>query len=107
MILFNFLLAYALTNLIEFVPFHLMVKKPFKEKAMKLVLINTMTLPLLWFLLPFFFEHYLLAFVIFEALVVVAETALLKVLLRLPFKQAFKVALVMNVLSAGTGFILF
>ena len=106
-LLFSFLAAYLLTNLLEIAPFSLLLKKTFKSKISALLLINLITLPLLWLVLPFFYQHYLVAFLIAEALVVVAEAALIRLLLKQTALVSFKCSLLMNVLSAVVGLILF
>jgi len=102
-----FFLAFFLTNLIEFFPFHFLIKKPVKEKIFFLVLINSITLPLFWFLFPFFFDYYLLAFFVFESSIVVIEAFLIQFLFKQSLKDSFIVSFSMNFLSAGIGFFFF
>jgi len=102
-----FLAAYLLTNLLEIVPFSLLIKKPFIQKLLALFLINLITLPLLWITLPFFYQQYLVAFIIAEALVVLGETVLIKLLLDQTTFTSLKIAVIINVISAAVGFILF
>lgn len=101
-----FFLAFFLTNLIEFFPFYFLIKKPFKEKVFFLVLVNSITLPTLWLLLPFFFDYYLSAFLFFELSIVVIEAFLIMFLLKQNLKNSFIVSFSMNFLSAGIGFLL-
>lgn len=100
----SFLAAYLLTNLIEFFPFNYFIKEPLKEKIWKLVLINSITLPIVWIVLPFFYSQYLIAFIVAEVLVVIAETFLIKILIGMKIRDSFKIAAVMNILSAVIGF---
>ena len=104
---FSFVTAYLLTNLLEIVPFSLLIKKPFDQKLLALLLINSITLPLLWITLPFFYQQYIVAFIIAEALVVFGETVLIKLLLDQTTFTSFKVAVIINVISAAVGFIFF
>ena len=104
---FFFLAAYLLTTLLEIVPFSLLIKKAFAQKLLALLLINSITLPLLWLALPFFYQHYFAAFVVAELLVVLAETALIRILLDQTIFTSLKVAVIINVLSAAIGFIFF
>jgi len=102
--LLNFFTAFFLTNFLEFFPFYFLIKKPFKEKIFFLVLINSITLPLLWILLPLFFDYYLIAFIILEFVVFLAEAFLIKFLLKLSLKNSLAVSALMNLLSAAIGF---
>ncbi len=100
-----FFLAFVFTNFLEFFPLNFLVKKPFWEKLAVLFLINAVTLPILWLVLPFFFSHYLQAFVVAEFLVLVAEVFLVRLLLHQSRNVALKVSVAMNLLSALVGFI--
>jgi len=104
---FFFLAAYLLTSLLEIVPFSLLIKKPFDQKLLALLLINSITLPLLWIILPFFYQQYIVAFIIAEAFVVLGETVLIKLLLDQTSFTSLKVAVIINVISAAVGFIFF
>ncbi len=104
---FFFITAFLVTKLIELVPFALFIKRQFKHKLSVLLLINMLTLPLLWLILPFFYLHYLAAFLVAEALVIVAEAALIKLLLNQTALTSLKTSVLMNVLSAAIGLILF
>lgn len=101
--LIDFFIAYLLTNIIEFIPFNLLIKKKLSFKLPRLILINSVTLPLLWLFLPFFYQTYFLSLFIGEVLVVLAETILIKFLLKQEWLDAFKVSLLMNFLSASAG----
>ncbi|MFH1390769.1 MAG: hypothetical protein ABIH20_00475 [Candidatus Diapherotrites archaeon] len=103
----SFLLAYVLTNLIEFIPLHLILKKNFNEEIIGLLKINTITLPVVWIVLSFFFnEDFFAAFVIVELLVVLTETIFIKRIFRKQFKESLLIASAMNILSAAIGFFL-
>ncbi|MFH1697412.1 MAG: hypothetical protein ABH854_05925 [Candidatus Diapherotrites archaeon] len=101
---FQFLLAFILTNALEFIPLHFLVNAEPKKKVLLLLLINTITLPMLWALLPLFYSHYLSAFIVLEVLVFVAESFLLMKLFRIPPALAVKASFAMNLLSAAAGF---
>jgi len=103
----NFILAFSLTNLIEFFPFHFLIKKPVKEKILFLVLINFITLPIFWILFPFFFDYYLIAFLVFELVIVIIEAFLIMFLLNQSLKNSFLVSFLMNFFSALIGFFFF
>ncbi len=102
----SFLLAYFLTNFIEFFPLHLLIKKPFKEKLIALFLTNLITLPVVWIVLPFFYSNYWIALVSIEFLVVIAETFLLKRFLTIEADKAFIASFAMNFLSTIVGLLL-
>jgi hypothetical protein len=102
----SFLIAFALTNAIEFFPVYFFVKHSLKQKLKKLVLINSITLPIVWLVFPFFFSNYFLGFFVIEFGVVVAETFLAKKLFSLPLKNAFLLSFLMNFFSAIFGFLL-
>ena len=104
-IVFQFLAAYLLTNFLEIVPFSLLIKKPFTHKLLALLFINSITLPLLWLALPFFYQHYFAAFIVAEFLVVLAETVLIRWFLNQPILASLKVAVIINAFSAAVGFI--
>ncbi|MBU0661867.1 hypothetical protein KKH30_03435 [Candidatus Micrarchaeota archaeon] len=99
-----FLSAFLLTNALEFMPLHLLVKAELKRKIVLLLIINAITLPVLWALLPLFYSHYLPAFIALEVLVFVAESFLLMKLFRIPPALAVKASFAMNLLSAAAGF---
>jgi len=102
-----FLIAFALTNLIEFIPFNFFVKLKIKPKIIALILINSITLPVVWLILPFFATVHLIALPLIECAVVIAETFLIKIMLKQKLSLAFKTAFIMNLLSTIAGLILF
>ncbi|MBT4192028.1 MAG: hypothetical protein HOE11_01855 [Candidatus Diapherotrites archaeon] len=102
-----FLLAFALTNLIEFVPFNFFVSGKAKNNLLFILVINSITLPLIWVFLPFFFENYLFFFVLFEIMIFLIETILIKIITTKELLFSAKTALVMNLLSAFIGYFLF
>ncbi|MFH1586951.1 MAG: hypothetical protein ABID38_03790 [Candidatus Diapherotrites archaeon] len=105
----DFLQAFILTNIIEIIPFYLILRKEFpaKELVKTLLAINAITLPLVWLILPFGFEFFLIAFLIVEIAVVVAETTLAKFFLKnISWKMAFTAAFAMNFLSAAIGLLI-
>ncbi len=102
-----FLLAFAVTNALEFPFYHYFIRKTLKEKITAVLLINLVTLPLLWIALPLFFENYLAGFMAAEAAVVLAETILIKLALRQTTKNSFKIAGLANLVSAVFGLFFF
>jgi hypothetical protein len=78
----NFFVAFVLTNIIEFIPFYFFIKEKLEKKVFYLFLINSITLPIIWFFLPFFFENYIVVFVLFELLIFFIESILIKFFLK-------------------------
>ncbi|MBU0636542.1 hypothetical protein KKE06_05955 [Candidatus Micrarchaeota archaeon] len=104
---FSFCIAFILTNLIEFFPFHFLIQKPLKQKIVALFVINLITLSGLWLVLPFFYQYYLFFWVVLEVLVIIVETFLIKAFLQQPIQIALRTAVLMNVLSAVIGLLFF
>ncbi len=105
----DFLPAFILTNIVEFVIFFIILRKEFpsKELVKTLLAINAITLPLVWLILPFGFEFFLIAYLIVEIAVVAAETALVKFFLKgIDWKTAFIAAFAMNFVSAAIGLLI-
>ena len=104
-LILSFLIAYLLTNLIEFVSLHLILKNDFKKEIIGLLKINTITLPIVWIVLSFFFnENYLTAFVIVELLVIAVETIFVKQLFKKQLKESLIISASMNIPSTIIGF---
>ncbi|MFH1404052.1 MAG: hypothetical protein ABIH11_07280 [Candidatus Altiarchaeota archaeon] len=95
----SFLHAFILTNLLESIPYSLIIRRPLGLKLSALVLINTLTLPLLWLILPFFYDNYVIALLMMEAVIVLTEAYLTKILLKQPLKTALKASITSNILS--------
>ncbi len=98
-----FFIAFLLTNLIEFFPLVLLIKKPVKEKVFALVLINAITLPIVWIVTQMFYTNYLVVTILLEIFVIIAETGLIKIALNQKLKDSLKAAFIMNFLSASIG----
>ena len=104
-LILSFLIAYLLTNLIEFVPLHLILKNNFKKEIIGLLKINTITLPIVWIVLSFFFNaNYFTAFIIIELLVIAAETIWVKQIFKKQLKESLIISATMNIPSAIIGF---
>ena len=101
---FSFILAYLLTNFLEFFPLHFLLSNKPKKKIFALFTVNSITLPIVWFVIIAFYSHYILVFIAMELFAVVAETFLIKILLKQPALASFKAAIAMNLLSAAFGF---
>ena len=106
MTLASFLIAFALTNALEFFQFSFFVKKPLKQRIAFLFSINAITFSTLWIVLPIFFDSYLLAFIVAETAVFFVEAILIFFAAKLLFKQALIASFTMNFVSAIVGFFL-
>jgi len=103
---FLFLAAYILTNIIEFIPFTFLINRTTKEKGITLIIINSLTLPALWLVLPLFYDYYPFSFLVAEFLIVIVEAFLIKLLLAQSLLKSFEVSLIMNSLSALVGIVI-
>ena len=105
--LVQWFLAFSLTNIIEFIPFYFFLRGDQKERILVLLKVNLVTHPLLWLVLPLFFDYYLIALLLLEILIIISETLLLKSFLKIGFTESAKISVVMNMLSAVLGLFLF
>ncbi len=104
-ILFQFLLAFSLTVLIEFVVVLVFLKKPFDSLKTSFVL-NSLTHPIFWFLMKFAFSYNFWMFLFLELIVFLIEGVLLLKVFKFDLKKAFVFSFVMNFISALFGVIL-
>jgi len=103
----TFPLAYALTLLLETPIYWFFLRRyssPLKAIAFSLV-INALTLPVVWFVLPpLLFSNYPLYFAIAELFAWLAEAAMVKLAFKeIPLENALAAALAANAVSAGIG----
>jgi len=97
--------AYLLTCIIEFPFIYFFIHASLEKKALTLIAINLVTLPLLWLLTPYFFQNYLPALAVAELLIVFFEAWLIKKAFQTSL--ALKISLAMNFVSFAIGFFLF
>ncbi len=64
---------------------------------------SLITMPYVWFVLPYFINDYNLYFIIAESLVIIAESLIYYTLLELRFQYAIIVSFLTNVISAIAG----
>ena len=102
----SFIIAFLITNVIEFFPLHFLIKKSTNLKLKALLITNAITLPIVWLVFPLFFDIYIAGFIVIESAVIIAETYLLKILLKENLGRAFIASLAMNALSALIGLFL-
>lgn len=102
--------AYMLTVLLETpIYWFFLVGYTKTEKAIALsLLINTLTLPVVWFVLPpFLFSNYVLYFVVAELFAWLSEALMVKLAFsELPWSRAVLAALAANAVSAGAGLLI-
>ena len=103
---FLFVRAWLLTILVETLLLFLIAKScrkswPIKNRKIFItwILASTVTLPLLWFVLPMFFSNYLLYVIFWEILVTVIETFIIKYSLKIDRKMAIFASIVCNLFS--------
>ena len=100
----EFLIAYLITNIIEFIFFHICLRGGLRKEAISILIINIVTMPIIWLGLPLFFNYYLLAFVFFESLIIILETIFIQIITQRKILFSLKVSILMNSLSAIIGF---
>ncbi len=108
--IFTFPLAFAVTVLLETpVYWFFLLGYTKTEKAIAFsLLINALTLPVVWFVLPpLLFSNYLLYFAVAELFAWLAEAAMVKLAFRkMPWERAILAALAANAVSAGMGLLI-
>jgi len=106
--MFDFIFSYFLTLLIEIpIFFHLSNKKFSKNLLFKLILINSITLFIIWFLFPLLNLDYSIQISLSELFVFLVESLLFIFLINLKLKDAIKISFIANLISFLIGFILF
>ena len=101
----SLLSAYLITCAIEFPFIYFFVRASLEKKILVLLAINLVTLPLLWLLLPYFFQNYLLSLAVAELGIALFEAWLIKKAIN--SRNALRTAIAMNFASAAIGFFLF
>lgn len=101
-----FLFAWIVTVIIETLALFLIAKFCWKSWSLKnrkiivtWILASTVTLPLLWFVLPWFFSSYLVYVLFWEILVTAIETFIIKYSLKIERKMAIFASVVCNLCS--------
>ena len=105
----SFLQSLALTVFIESIVLWIMVTRIYKwEIPLKTILFTGIiasfaTLPYVWFILPVFIPIHWMYIMVAESFAVIAETFILKEVLRINIIPAFITSLVCNMVSFGIG----
>ena len=101
-----FWIAWILTVLIETIVLVLLVKIFWKKDELwnwKLVgagiLASTITLPILWFCLPYFFADYMVYVVFWEIFVTLLEVVIIKFILKIDWRKAIILSVACNLVS--------
>ncbi|MFH1545141.1 MAG: hypothetical protein ABIE23_03590 [archaeon] len=106
---YAFIQALILTCLIETI---ILVSFFFKETPVQKlffasILINSITLPIVWLVLPLGFNQFFQSFLLTEAFVFLAESLMLRIILReIQTKRIITVAFAMNLPTAIIGLLL-
>lgn len=100
----SFLKGYLITVLVEF-----LVLCPYARQTRRstiffaVLLLNSLSLPVVWFVIPFLINRYFEYLIVAEFFAVLSETVLLKVLLRFSYTRAAAASLTMNMASFVIG----
>ena len=94
----DFLQAFLLTNAIEIPVCWLFLKKQQKPQRIVLatLLANTITLPFVWFVFPFFIHGYWIALALSEIFAFLSEAAIYAQAFRLKARQALLISFCAN-----------
>ncbi len=104
--LLSFLKAFLWTVLVEFLVFYPFARNLRVSKAFAAVLlVNSLSLPIVWFVIPLIVNSYLTYAILAEPFAVLSEAALLRILLRFSYKRATAASLTMNMASFLVGLI--
>ena len=105
---FSFLIAYFLTLIIEgsIIWFFLNKKFSLNKLVLTILIVNTVTLPFVWFFFPFL-SDYLIFLMISELFAFIVEAFLYYKILKLKLIHAVKISLIANLVSFLIGFFLF
>jgi len=102
--LVSFFKAFVLTVLVEFLVFYPFARGIRTSKAFGAVLlVNAFSLPIVWFVIPFWVNSYPFYTLSAELFAFLSETLLLKALLPLSFKRIIAASITMNLGSFVIG----
>jgi len=102
MLIQNFLIAFSLTNIFEFLPFYFIIK-PKNKEIFFLLFINIISLPIVWFFILNFSQIFLKIFIFSEIFAIFIESFLIYLLIDKELKVCFKASIFMNLFSAVIG----
>ena len=101
--LLSFFKAFLLTVLIEFLVLYLFARKKASKAFAAVLLVNCLSLPVVWFVIPLIANSYLTYVFLAELFAVLSEAALLRILLQFSYKRAMAVSMTMNIASFLAG----
>jgi len=101
--MYELLLALSLTVLVEFPVIYLFIREKPGRTLLYIIIINLFTLPLA----TFSYIYLLSNLVVIEALVILAEFLLIKLLFLVSLRNAFLISFTANILSAALGIVIF
>ncbi|MDO8553734.1 MAG: hypothetical protein Q7S22_02920 [Candidatus Micrarchaeota archaeon] len=103
----DFLSAFVITNVVEIsiAYFFLRKSEEIKKVVLTVFLLNCLTLPLVWFVFPFFIRNYLASLLSSEAVIFAIEMFAYQKIFR-KSKNAWKIAFVANLVSFLMGLII-
>ena len=102
----NFLYAFLFTQIVEIPVVFILIRRVYKHEEInisKIIFIgfiaSALTLPYLWFILPFYIFNKTIYVIIGESLVVLVETIIYNQLLKIKLSESFKISLAANASS--------
>ena len=102
----NFLYAFLFTQIVEISVVFILIRRIYKHEEInvsKIIFIgfiaSALTLPYLWFILPFYIFNKTIYVIIGESLVILAETIIYNQLLKIKLSESFKISLAANASS--------
>jgi len=102
----NFLYAFLFTQIVEIPVVFVLISRIYKHEEInvsKIIFVgfiaSALTLPYLWFILPFYIFNKTIYVIIGESLVVLAETVIYNQLLKIKLSESFKISLAANASS--------
>ena len=108
-----FLYAFFITQIAEIFVIFILIKRIYKYEELsisKIIFVgfiaSALTLPYLWFVLPFYISNKILYPIIGESLVVLMEAIIYNQLLNIGLSKSFVISLVANISSILVGLLL-
>ena len=102
----NFLYAFLFTQIVEIPVVFILIRRVYKHEEInisKIIFIgfiaSALTLPYLWFILPFYIFNKTIYVIIGESLVILVETIIYNQLLKIKLSESFKISLAANASS--------
>jgi hypothetical protein len=100
--MYNFILPWILTILIEFVVIWLIIRKDTSKLLAYSILINSITLPLATYSYIYIYHNFLLT----ELVVMIIESLLLMLLLNIKYSKALIISITANIITGLVGYLI-